>query len=132
MTTTRILGITDEQTTCDACGRVELRSTVILADENGEYGRYGSSCAARILGRSAGSVLSSARNIELVRRHNVAIDFRHAVKLASEGNHIGAMSYRASAVKVGLVRPDEIELNERLLTWARAYRRGECGEWGTP
>ena len=35
-----IMGMTDEQTECDRCGRLELRCTVILADADGiEAGR---------------------------------------------------------------------------------------------
>lgn len=65
----RYLGTTDDTTTCERCGREELRSTVVLvmldADGNpdGDALYYGSTCAARALGlRSSGaSVLASAR-----------------------------------------------------------------------
>lgn len=44
-------GMNDEQTTCDACGREELRGTVIVTDQDGvEVGRYGTTCASRVLG----------------------------------------------------------------------------------
>lgn len=66
----RYLGVTDERVECDACGRTELRSTVVLApldadgnDDGVVY--FGSSCAARALGRptrDGAKVLDLARN----------------------------------------------------------------------
>ena len=51
MSELHIIGTTDEQTECDLCGRVELRCTVILADADGsEAGRYGTTCASRLIG----------------------------------------------------------------------------------
>jgi len=52
----RFIGTTDEQTECGRCGKVELRSTVILAtlDADGnadEVVYFGSTCAAKALGR---------------------------------------------------------------------------------
>lgn len=53
-----MLGTTDEHTQCESCGRPELRGTVVLgvldADGNVEGVAYfGSTCAARALGRPA-------------------------------------------------------------------------------
>lgn len=57
----RFVGVTDETTTCEECGKPELRSTVVLAllDADGnvdEHVRYGSTCAARALGIPGGGV----------------------------------------------------------------------------
>ena len=54
----RFVGITDETTVCEHCGKDDLRSTVVLAlldsDDNvTEYVRFGSTCAARALGNGA-------------------------------------------------------------------------------
>lgn len=66
----RIIGITDEQTECDACGRVELKRTVVLADSDGvEAGRYGTTCASKIVGRPL--TAAHVDNIEAVRRSNM-------------------------------------------------------------
>lgn len=53
----RYVGVTDERITCDLCGKDELKSTVVLyvLDEDGnddEIVYYGSSCAAKVLGRN--------------------------------------------------------------------------------
>jgi hypothetical protein len=55
----RYIGITDETTVCEHCGRADLRSTVVLAllDADGsdeEYVRYGSTCAAKALSIAGG------------------------------------------------------------------------------
>jgi len=56
MPTYRLLGIDDEQTTCDHCGKRNLKCTAVLAvldadgNEEAEV-RFGRDCAARALGR---------------------------------------------------------------------------------
>jgi len=102
-TTARILGATDEQTTCDACGRVELRVTVIVGDADGnETGRYGTSCASRVIGRSV--TAKDARAAETVRRMHVRQDIRNA-QLATDPA-ARAMFVR-DARRTGIVRADE-------------------------
>ena len=76
-----ILGITDEQTTCDRCGKTHLRNTVIIHDDEFpgvELGRYGSTCAGKELGIKG--VLGLARRIEEVRSYW----FWHYVKQAKQ------------------------------------------------
>lgn len=66
-----IQGVTDEQTVCDRCGKVELRRTCIVVDTVAgvEVGRYGTSCVSRVLGRKVNAAL--ADSIERMRRHNL-------------------------------------------------------------
>ena len=72
-----IMGRNDEQTVCDACGKVELRCTVILADADGiEAGRYGTTCAGRILGWRV--TAADAATSERTRRQHVMEDIREA------------------------------------------------------
>lgn len=59
MATFKILGLTDEITTCDCCGRVNLKATVALdrcdveGNETGDIVHYGRDCAAKaILGNN--------------------------------------------------------------------------------
>ena len=130
-----IIGITDEQTHCDECGRIELRSTVILGIEGAEAGRYGSHCAAKVLTRENGreyhgGVLDSARTVEAVRRSNVADYFRRALRAARAGDMLTAMRNRADAVALTLIRADEKALNEKLLAWERDFRDCRAGAWG--
>jgi hypothetical protein len=53
----RYVGITDENTVCDYCGKSELKKTIVLyvldADDNDdEIVYFGSTCAAKVLSQS--------------------------------------------------------------------------------
>jgi hypothetical protein len=50
MTKYTVAGTTDENTTCDCCGKSNLKMTVVLRDEDGEFHFFGRSCAARATG----------------------------------------------------------------------------------
>lgn len=57
-----ILGVTDEITICECCGKKNLRDTVCLEEtETGEVKYFGSICAARALGGKDKSTLVLAR-----------------------------------------------------------------------
>jgi hypothetical protein len=70
----KVLGINDEQTTCDCCGRKGLKRTVVLEiwenDENTlEIMRVGVDCAAILsqrngVGKSAAKILAEATTLE--------------------------------------------------------------------
>ena len=45
------LGTSDDVTTCECCGKPDLKSTVALSVDGGDPVYYGSDCAARALGR---------------------------------------------------------------------------------
>lgn len=130
MTETKIVGITDEQTACDECGRIELRSTVILAQDGAEIGRYGSSCAGKVLTRENGgpartgaSVLSAARLIEDVRRCRARDALSRAMRLAKAGEWGKANWARAEGGQsIGYTRPDEVAMNALILAKFKAHK----------
>lgn len=67
MTTYRVLGTTDEVTTCEICGREELKGTIVLgvldADGNVEAEMYaGSSCGAKAAGRTGRNAATKFRD----------------------------------------------------------------------
>lgn len=62
----RILGINDEVTTCECCGRTGLKCTVVLTDGEQEV-RFGRDCAARAT-TSQWGVPKSANKIERIAR----------------------------------------------------------------
>lgn len=47
----KVLGITDTVTTCDCCGKKNLKRTVVLDTETGVL-YYGTSCAAKAMTKS--------------------------------------------------------------------------------
>jgi hypothetical protein len=99
-----ILGITDECTTCELCGRIELKSTVIIGEDSVETGRYGSICASKILGRKV--AIKTARNIEAVRRANLATEMNNARK-AKEAGDMKALAYYGKAILRLMLHPEE-------------------------
>lgn len=56
----KVLGINDDVTTCECCGKTNLKKTVVLATETGEV-HYGVNCAARAL---LPKVKGAAKSIE--------------------------------------------------------------------
>lgn len=118
-----VAGVTDEQTTCDACGRVELRRTVIVADADGiEVGRYGTSCAGRLLGRRL--TAAGVDQAEAARRANVVHELRAARAERDRGMHREA-AWRVYELRkfVHYFRPDEAsamaDLDAISGTWER-------------
>ncbi len=79
----RFLGTTDDVTTCDHCGKPNLKNTVALSIGGGDAVYYGVTCAARALRRTAKEIRGAARDAE----HEIA-------KLVSrERRRIEALSY---------------------------------------
>jgi len=77
--TLRVMGITDDVTTCECCGRQNLKCTVALdktdaeGNTTGEVVHYGRDCAAKaLLGNNKSGSLklieSQARGIEYCRK----------------------------------------------------------------
>jgi hypothetical protein len=58
------LGTTDDVTTCDHCGKRNLKNTVALSIDEGEPVYYGVDCAARALSRSQKEVRSESRKAD--------------------------------------------------------------------
>lgn len=55
---------TDEVTTCECCGKQNLKGTVVLKDQEGEFKFFGTTCAARALGKKNASTAKAARFIQ--------------------------------------------------------------------
>jgi hypothetical protein len=66
----RVLGTTDEVTTCEACGRPELKGTVVLqpldadGNDDGEPCYYGSSCGAKLAKSTTREINAQARKAD--------------------------------------------------------------------
>jgi hypothetical protein len=58
------LGTSDEVTSCDCCGRKDLKSTVALVVGDGDTVYFGVVCAARSLAMSAKDVKAAAKNAD--------------------------------------------------------------------
>lgn len=110
----RAIGMNDEQATCGLCGKIELRGTVIVVDEEGaEIGRYGTTCVSKILGRKV--TRRDAVLIETARRSDVRDDLRHALVHFKAGDLDSARWYVLEARRWhGLHRADELALAAKI------------------
>ncbi len=104
--TLRPLGMSNDVTECDNCGRMELRGTVIVVNQDGEeVGRYGTTCASRITGQKI--TRQDALSTEAHRRHMIVSEIRDARKAEKVGDLPSVRMYLDGAIKIGAVRPDE-------------------------
>lgn len=62
----KVVGTTDEFTSCCCCGKENLKRTVVMQDSNGNYSFFGSSCA---YGASKHYQNSKARKYRLSSNH---------------------------------------------------------------
>lgn len=97
----RALGTTDEATTCDYCGRIELRKTVRLAfldadgTLTGDVAYYGTGCAATAGKRTVKDIIAEAKASELAEREarRIEEDRKHAEWTAARNawiaEHVG-------------------------------------------
>ncbi len=106
------IGMSNEQTECDECGRMELRGTVILGNDEGEVGRYGTTCAGKLLGYKI--TRRDAVSREAIRRCEVTGELRRAHKAKADGDLAAMRMYLDGARKVGIVRDDERAMIEKL------------------
>lgn len=60
----KVLGTTDDRTSCDCCGREDLKSTVALEDEDGEVVYFGCVCAAKAMRIPAADVRRAAKSAD--------------------------------------------------------------------
>lgn len=51
----KLLGITDERTTCDCCGKTNLKRVAVIDLGEGNIVYYGRDCAAKKLSKSMGT-----------------------------------------------------------------------------
>lgn len=75
MARVKLLGINDDVTTCECCGRAGLKKTVVLElDDCGSQVHFGTDCAARALRFGAGAKMSRTKLVA-------------EAKLAESGSH---------------------------------------------
>ncbi|WP_251151320.1 hypothetical protein [Cellulosimicrobium sp. Marseille-Q4280] len=125
----RAVGMNDEQTECDACGRTELRGTVMLADADGAIVyRLGTTCASRALGIRL--TRRDATSIELARRSRVANLTRSARADLTHGRLASAAEHLDDAVRAGLLHATEAALVADVRALVLAAREALPQRWG--
>jgi hypothetical protein len=89
MTNFEAIAITDERTDCDCCGKSGLKRTVVLKDENGEFVFFGTTCAARALGKKPSTRTQAEKAVNAAIAQ--AARDRHAAKRAELSQTVDAL-----------------------------------------
>lgn len=127
----RAVGMNDELTTCEKCGKDDLRGTVILAtDENEEYGRFGTTCASYILGEEI--TRKGSATIEMVRQDKVGSAIKRARREQSQGNWAAANREVTELEKFTVLTDRERATVAQVRADSREIRRNQREELGTP
>ena len=63
-TTAKLLGITDDSSVCECCGKTNLKRVAVLELADGSIVRFGRDCAAKKLGKSFGVNIDSLVEIK--------------------------------------------------------------------
>ena len=91
----------DSVTTCDCCGRKDLKATVLMQSDLGELVHFGQVCAARNSGKTRQQVtkeIRAERDAAFGRASNRLMDLRRAgTKITREIIREVAASFRADA-----------------------------------
>lgn len=67
--TFKIIGVTDETTVCEHCGKTNLKKVVVLENlETGEIVRYGTDCAAKAMKTAKKTVDYEFEMISMIKR----------------------------------------------------------------
>lgn len=89
----RVLGYTDEITTCDCCGKRNLRGSFGVETDAGDVLYYGSVCVNRVYGKAKGEALKfEAKQIASVQ----AGTWEQAIDRLSRGVFAGVLGVKAN------------------------------------
>ncbi len=80
----KILAITDETTTCECCGKTNLKRVVVIEKDNGDVVRYGSDCAAMSFRRSKRDFDTAVDLLKYVQKW-LNYTPRHTAELVAQG-----------------------------------------------
>lgn len=97
----KALYLDDSVTTCDCCGRTELKATVAMQLSDGGILHYGRTCAARNSGKTSQQItkeIRRERDLAHGRTMNHLSDLRRSgVRLTRQLMREVALTYRADA-----------------------------------
>lgn len=101
----RALHLTDTVTTCDCCGRANLKATVLMLREDGGTAHYGRTCAARNSGKTSKQIqveiyAEEARQQQRQRKMQANAEALAAFN-ADDMNHSGLQIQRRNYHQLG-------------------------------
>jgi hypothetical protein len=91
----------DSITTCDCCGRTNLKATVLMQSDLGQLVHFGRTCAARNTGKSSQQItkeIRAERDAAFGRANNQLMDLRRTgTKITRDLIREVAATFRADA-----------------------------------
>ena len=101
----RALHLTDTVTTCDCCGRANLKATVLMLRDDGGTAHYGRTCAARNSGKTSKQIqveiyAEEARQQQRQRKMQANAEALAAFN-ADDMNHSGLQIQRRNYHQLG-------------------------------
>ena len=122
----KILGITNDVTQCECCGRNDLKATVIIATEDSIIiGYFGSTCARNYVGGTGAEIEKIAKRVTREREEMKAeIERQIASIMSTERDLINVeLRHRLNGGwnKLGLDQPMKPEARREIyVSWKRA------------
>lgn len=87
----KIIAITDETSTCECCGKTNLKKVIVMQTEDGSIVRYGTDCAAKAQGKKSAAVKVEVETAELAQRMLAKFTPELAIKALHNRGYMGAM-----------------------------------------
>lgn len=87
----KIIAITDETSTCECCGKMNLKKVIVMQKEDGSIVRYGTDCAAKAQGKKSAAVKADVEVAELAQRLLNKFTPELALKAMHNRGWMGAM-----------------------------------------
>ena len=124
MATMKILGTTDEVTTCDCCGRQDLKSTVAFQTDDG-IAYFGCVCASKMFKVSARSIRADADKADEVNAAAKRLESSGAVAHDDDEwqAFLSLECVRAGAFAGRSTKPDRCEQIQALGGYAAAVAK---------
>lgn len=127
----QVLGITDERTSCDCCGKSDLKRTVALQFGDADPVFYGTTCAARALKWSVKEVQQAVRDVADAksRAEQAARNAEHERRMAEWDAWLNAAAGTDKDVQDWTGKPDRFKQIQKMGGHAAAkaaYQATKC------
>lgn len=85
----KVLGYTEEITTCACCGRADLKGTYVIENaETGAIGHYGSVCAFKAFNLTVGKLKASVKLAEVENARIATAEYRQSNEYITYQAHL--------------------------------------------
>jgi hypothetical protein len=108
----KFLGITDEITSCDCCGKTNLKKTVVLENESGNVVYYGVDCASQ-------AITGNKKNRKLIETYAMAVQY--AEKWYATCKERNTLENLANAIRVKYTNCDVCQNKIKIYTGNGSY-----------